>query len=241
MEHQRVNHFPLETSSVVPKCYNSATECKEQNHPNQVALEHVICKTSQESSSRETAPTYPVDSVLHATYYRRPNVRVGLPRARVSAADKKTRSADWKNIQRGRQNETNWRWREDSAAAGDWACQNKAEMREAENQRSKRNHNRDQGDSDQKECKPYEEISVLLLHTDGHRITESKFNGRSERQRNRPQRKPRKERSRGHLSSSSLSSNWRSKKDEIENDSMKHNLQRKGDTSISICPLEYEK
>lgn len=228
MEHQRVNHFPPETPSLAPKCYSSETESKEQNHTNQGALEHVICKTSQESYSRETGPTYPVDSVPHAASYRRPNGGVGSPRGRVSAADRRTRSADWENIQRGRQNEANWRWREDSAAAGDWACQNKAEMREAESQSSKRNHSRDKGDSDQNECRPYEGISVLLLHTEGHRVTESKLNGRAERQWTRQQRKPCKERSRGHLSSSSLSSNWRSKK-EIENECIKEGFQIKGD------------
>lgn len=229
MEHQRVNHLPSETASVVPTCCK-ATESKEQNHTNPEAVEHVISKTSEESYSRETGATYPVDRVPCATYYRRPNGGFGLPRGRVSAADRRTRSADWENIQRGRQNEANWRWREDSAATGDWACQNKAEMSEAESQRRKRNPSRDQGESGQKECRPYEGISVLHLHTEGQRVRVNESKGRAERQRNRQHRKSHKERSRGRLSSSSLSSNWRSKKDrEIENESIIEDLQRKGD------------
>ncbi|XP_048123865.1 uncharacterized protein si:ch211-214j24.10 isoform X2 [Alosa alosa] len=247
VKHQRLNDFPSEAPSVVPKGYDSATESKEHNHTDQGVLEHIICKTSQESYCRETGnspDTDSVDSVPYATYhsqFRRQNGGTRLPKGRVSAADRRTRSADWENLQQGKQNEANWRWREDSAAAGDWACQNKAELRPTESQRSKRNHSRDQRDSDQNECRPYEGISLFRLHTDRHRGTGDEIvsNGRAKKQRNSQHRKPsRKQRLRGHLpSSSSLSTNWRSKKDELENESINEDSPRQGswEANNAVC------
>ncbi|XP_062373996.1 uncharacterized protein si:ch211-214j24.10 isoform X2 [Sardina pilchardus] len=248
VKHQRVNDVPSKAPSVAPKCYDSATEITEHNHTDQGALDHVICKTSQESYCRETGnspDTDPVDSVPYSTYhsqFRRQNGGTRLPKGRVSASDR--RSADWENLQQGEQNEANWRWREDSAAAGDWACQNKAELRPTESQRSRRNHSRDQGDTDQSNCWPYEGISLLRLHTDRQRVTGdgSVSNGRAERQRNRQHRKPCcKERLTGHLPpNSSLSRNWRSKKGSWEANNAVCESDRLCDPAVLVSPPKPE-
>lgn len=236
VKHRRVNICSSETPLAVTKVRDSATKSKKHNHTIQEALEHHMCTTTQESYSKKTSYTDLLASLPDATYnnqFGRQNGRARLPKGRVSAADRRrTRVADWENIQRGKQNEANWCWREYSAAAGDWACQNKAEMRETKNRRSKKNHCGDQGVSGKNECRPNEGIDCLLLrNTEGHRITvnDSRPNGRVEGERVTHQQhgKPsRKERSRGRLYR-----NWRRKKDKSENllESMNEGYHRQGD------------